>query len=101
MALFTTTAERDALLLLERIAKGLERIANHFDLQRAGSSSFIGLDQDTTRDGSHVSYVDDAYQFMEEQKRLEYMTKTGRIVRDWEAVPGPLSEEGKEWAPTK
>jgi poly(A) polymerase Pap1 len=97
MPLFSSSVEREALDHLKRLASSVERIANHFDLQRAGASAFIGLDGDYKEDGSKVSYVDPVHQFVEEQKRLEYFDKTGILIRDDQPIPGAVQEDGKGW----
>lgn len=79
--------------VLERIAIALERIANHFDLVRGGSSAFITKDVDVEKDGSKVLYVDDVEQFIREQKRARYMEETGRVLADWEDPPAHGPQE--------
>ena len=79
---------------LLRIAEALERIADHFDITRGGSSSFITRTSDCEQDGSATIYTDDVEQFLREQKKAAYMEATGRILSDWEDVP-PHFPEGQ------
>lgn len=82
---------------LARIANALEFLVNH--IVKGTPGSLRTVDADYKEDGSAVSYVDDARQFIRESERLEYFNRTGIMLREDEDVPRPVDEKGKEWQP--
>ena len=76
--------------LLERAVIALERLANHFDLAGRSTSSL--------RDESAVGYISDLDIVLAEQRRAEYLAKTGVSLEEHEEPPGPRDPStGAEW----
>lgn len=81
---------------LDRIADSLELLVAH--LTRGGTSTTLRTtDEDYTKDGSSVGYVDDALSFMEETRRIEHFARTGVLLKEGDPIPGPIDETGREW----